>query len=370
MVNLDRITLGAAAGAVTNMVVGGIGSRLAMRVVVLLIGGQPAVTLEGTVGILVLAAILGIVLGAGAALLHGWVGSRWRRADLLLGGLLALLVAGMLLTIRDGEAALLPATQGLLLFAPLALLSTVATGYVFERLWRSRGPKIERRAPALWLAIYGVAFVLAFVGMMSLAGGPLRLPRVAWHMAVMAGTGANMAAAYGPMQMLGFGFALVYLLLTWLLFWLAEGPDLRLATIGLLLLAAGSFHVIGPIERVLGRGLPADGLEVLLATVGVALLAVVYWRLFTRSPASVRRAPLAISLLFVAGAYAGLMVLIATEPAWRVLRQPLLVTLFSVTLYLLPSLALPLGLLGSRQRTPDGVGGAACYQVGMPAEAG
>ncbi len=148
MVNLDRLTLGAAAGAVTNMVVGGIGARLAMRVVVLLIGGQPAVTFEGTAGILLLAAILGTVLGAAVALVHGWAGSRWRRADWLLGGLLTLLVAGMFLTIRDGEAALLPAWQGLLLFAPLALLSTLATGYVFEWLWRSRATKIERQAPA------------------------------------------------------------------------------------------------------------------------------------------------------------------------------------------------------------------------------
>ena len=91
------------------------------------------------------------------------------------------------------------------------------------------------------------------------------------------------------MQMLGFVFALVYLLLTWLLFWLAEGPDLRVAAIGLLLLAGGSFHVIGPIERVLGRGLLADTLEIFLAAVGVALLAVVYWRLLTRSGS--RRAP-------------------------------------------------------------------------------
>lgn len=52
-----------------------------------------------------------------------------------------------------------------------------------------------------------------------------------------------MAEAYVPMQILGFVFALVYLLLTWLLFWLAEGPDLRMAAIGLLLLAAGSIAV-------------------------------------------------------------------------------------------------------------------------------
>ncbi len=96
----------------------------------------------------------------------------------------------------------------------------------------------------------------------------------------------------------------------------------------------------------------------------------VYWRLFTGSRAGVRRAPLAISLLVVAGAYVALAVLISVQPEWRVLRQPLLVTLFSVTLYLLPSLALPLGLLWSRQRTSDHTGSAAGYQAGVPADAG
>lgn len=172
------------------------------------------------------------------------------------------------------------------------------------------------------------------------------------------------------MQMLGFVFALVYLLLTWLLFWLAEGPDLRAAAIGLLLLAGGSFHVIGPIERVLGRGLLADTLEIFLAAVGVALLAVVYWRLLTRSGTGVRRVPPAISLLVAAGAYITLGVVLSVQPEWRVLRQPMLVTLFSVTLYLLPSLALPLGLLWSRQRTSDHAWSAGGYQAGVPADGG
>ncbi len=370
MVSLDKITLGAVAGAGTNLVVGGIGARLAMRAVVLLIGGQPAVTLEGVTGILLLAAMLGIVLGVAVAFAHNWAGHRWRQADWLLGGLLTLLVTALFLAIRDGEAALLPAWQGVLLFAPLALLSTLATGFVYERLRRRRAGKIERQAPAAWLGAYGIAFVLAFVGLMSLAGGPLRLPRAAWHMALMAGASADFAGAYVPMQMLGFVFAVGYLLLTWLLFWLADGNDLRAGAIGCLLLAAGFFHITGPIAGVLGRGLTASVLEGLLAAVGAAVLAVVYWRLFAGSPAHVRRAPLAISLVVVAAALAGLSALMAVQPQWSVLRQPLLVTLFSVTMYLLPWLALPLGLLCSMQRNHGGQANAAAYQAGALADAG
>ena len=255
MVSLDRLTLGAAAGAATNMVVGGIGARLAMRVVVLLIGGQPAVTFEGTVGILVLAAILGTVLGAAVALVHGWAGSRWRRADWLLGGLLTLLVAGMFLTIRDGEAALLPAWPG-----AAALCAAGAVEHAGDRLCLRTAvaqprPKVERQAPAVWLGdLWGCICV-------SIRGHDVVGRRATAPAARLHGTwrswparARTWLAAYAPMQMLGFVFALVYLLLTWLLFWLAEGPDLRLAAIGLLLLAAGSFHVIGPLESVLGRG--------------------------------------------------------------------------------------------------------------------
>src|SRR5688572_13532711 len=99
MIDLDKITLGAAAGAATNLIVGGIGARLAMRAVVLLIGGEPAVTLAGVTGILLMAAMLGLVLGIAVALVHGWAGSRWQWADWLLGGLLMLLVTGAFFSI-------------------------------------------------------------------------------------------------------------------------------------------------------------------------------------------------------------------------------------------------------------------------------
>ena len=88
--------------------------------------------------------------------------------------------------------------------------------------------------------------------MMSLAGGSLRLPRVVWHIASTVSASADFAGAYLPIQMLGFVFAIVYLLLTWLLFWWESSRELRAAAIGLLFLAAGLFHVNGPVESVLG----------------------------------------------------------------------------------------------------------------------
>lgn len=358
MIDLNKITLGAAAGALTNLVIGGIGARLAMRAVALLSGGEPSASWEGTLGILLLGGMLGVVLGAAVACLHGVARERWRAADAALGGLLAFLAAALLFSIRDGEAALLPAWQAVLLFAPLALLSTLATGRVYRRLEQAQSGRTPRPTPAFFLVAYAAAFLSAFMGMMSLAGGSLRLPRVVWHMAQLFGTGADFAAAYAPMQMLGLGFALAYLLLAWLLFWLADRRDLQAAAIGCLLLAAGLFHVSGPIEAVAGRGPAADVGEALLALIGATILAVVYWRLLWGFSPGVRRAPLVISLLLVAGAMGGIAMVMTLQPAWRVLNQPPLVTLFSVALYLLPWLALPLGLLLSMRREPMPVASA------------
>jgi hypothetical protein len=368
MIDLNKITLGIAAGAVANMLAGGIGARLAMRAVVLLIGGKPSLTAEGTLGILLLAAILGAVLGLMVAYLHGWAGARWRLADWALGGLLAVLVAWLFFANREGEFALLPAWQVALLFAPLALLSTLATGRLYQWLQRVTASAPQRRAPALWLGAYGIAFIPAFIGMMSLAGVTLRLPRVAWHVPFMGGAAANFAAVYAPMQMLGLLFALSYLLLTWLIFWLANRRALQAAAIGCLLLAAGLFHVNGPLEGVLGRGLAATALEILLALIGAGILAVVYWQLFAGAGGSVRRAPLAFSLLAIAGTVAALVGLMVTQPQWSVLRQPLLVTLFSVTLYLLPWLLLPLGLLLSMRARPGQAASSPVYQPGALAD--
>lgn len=364
MIDLNKIMLGAAAGAASNAIIGGIGARIAMRIVVLLLGGQPGISLDGTLGILLLAAMLGTVLGVVTAYLHGWAGRRWRRADWALGGLLMLLITALFFANREGELALLTPWQGALLFAPLALLSTLASGWAYERLRRTRLAATERRAPAAWLVSYTIASLLALTGMISLAGSALRLPRVAWHVAAMANAGANLTGTYALQQMLGLLFVLTYLLLTSLLFWLANSQPLRAAAIGCLLVAAGLFHSAGPREELWGRGLAANMIEGGVALIGAAILAMVYWRLFTGSPGNVRRRPPAISLLLLAGLLAGLVVQINAQPHWGVLRQPPQVTLFSVTLYLLPWLLLPLGLLLSMHSAPRSASNSSALESG------
>lgn len=359
VVNLDKVTFGAAAGAAANVVVGGIGARLAMRIVVLLIGGQPAFTPGGTAGILVLAALLGTLLGLLVAATHSRAGERWRQADLLVGGLLTLLVMALFFSMRDGEAELLPAWQGRLLFAPLALLSTVAAGNAYAGLQRRYAGSPARRASWASFVAYGAALGLAFVGMMSLAGGALRLPRAVWQIAALTSpSSVDFAAGYAPMQALGFVFALGYFLLTWLLFWWGNSGAMRAGAIGCLLLAAGLFHVTGSMEAVMGRGTAADVAEGLLAAVGAGILAVVYWRLFTGPPSAVRRRPLITSLLLLVGSLAMIAALVALLPQWGVRQQAVPVTMVSVTLYLLPWLLLPAGLLCSIQGRTRRLGGA------------
>jgi hypothetical protein len=64
--------------------------------------------------------------------------------------------------------------------------------------------------------------------------------------------------------------------------WLFASQELRVAVIGCLLLAAGSFHVTGPLESLMGRGTAASVLESLLAVAGAAVAALQPRRVYAR----------------------------------------------------------------------------------------
>ena len=66
-VDLNRIGAGLVTGAAAGALIGGIGARLAMRVVALLGEGAPSFSIGGTLGILLMGAILGAIGGLGFA---------------------------------------------------------------------------------------------------------------------------------------------------------------------------------------------------------------------------------------------------------------------------------------------------------------
>ena len=82
-VDLNRIGAGLVTGAAAGALIGGIGARLAMRVVALLGEGVPSFSVGGTLGILLMGAVLGAIGGLGFALVRWLLRLRASDEDLI-----------------------------------------------------------------------------------------------------------------------------------------------------------------------------------------------------------------------------------------------------------------------------------------------
>lgn len=280
VVDLNRLGIGLAAGAVAGMFIGGIGARIAMRVVALLGEGQPGFTVSGTLVIVIMGGVLGALGGLGFALLRSLLRMGWSEvssplrsigAGAAYGGVLSALAALPFFLIREGELALASPLLGAALFAWIPLAWGLALGAALPSVERKFAA--QPRAVGLgWLAAFGLALALALAGMVTLLGGftpfPPAMTRLHYDL------GVSFAAAQALHRWLMLGFMLVYCVLATLLFW--RGSDsavARLAAVTLLLFAAGFFGrqpalTSGmnslPVVRLLPDLLQAAGLSLLL----------------------------------------------------------------------------------------------------------
>ena len=130
-VDLNRIGAGLVTGAAAGGLIGGIGARLAMRVVTLLGEGVPSFTVGGTIGIMLMSAILGAIGGLGFALVRWLLRLRTSEGTSSLrnilagagyGAILAALVVLPFFLAPTGELSLAPPLVGAALFGwiPLA----------------------------------------------------------------------------------------------------------------------------------------------------------------------------------------------------------------------------------------------------------
>ena len=78
-VDLNRVGAGLVTGTAAGALIGGIGARLAMRVVALLGEGAPSFSIGGTLGILMMGAVLGAIGGLGFALVRWLLRLRAKR---------------------------------------------------------------------------------------------------------------------------------------------------------------------------------------------------------------------------------------------------------------------------------------------------
>ncbi len=240
-INLNAFFAALFSGALAGVVVGGVIARLSMRVVALLLGTSGSFSLEGTVGILIIGGVFGVIFGALYPLLRPIfpMARLWQGA--VYGALWSLLVAIPFFN-PEGELALISPWIGAALFVPIPILQGVGTAWLYAQVEQRMAGAPERSLPLGWFAGLLVALFLAVVGMGSLAGEGVRLPPIVFNGTT--GLGMGFASVAGFHQFLGFLFLLLWIALSLLLFGLASHSVRgRLTALGLLLMAAGLFHV-------------------------------------------------------------------------------------------------------------------------------
>lgn len=159
---------------------GGIVARVAMRLVVLIEGGTPNFTLNGTLGILFLFAMPGILVGAICLALVYATAARPRALFLWMAvALLLLLIGPLYLVATDdlpnasaGRIALL-----MLVFVPVPLVMAGVAVYGGHDLWR-RAAAAPKRLPLPWAAATAVMAGAAFGSALGALSGAQRHPRL------------------------------------------------------------------------------------------------------------------------------------------------------------------------------------------------
>jgi hypothetical protein len=194
---LRTAAIGALAGLTAGLIVGGVGGRLAMRAVVLATNRFPTESSQGTLGILIVGAVLGATLGLLYVALRRWLPRGWRAPGLIY-GLILLAVPGVAFFVEglfhaDSELREGPVALGIGLFSLLIVGYALALAGLVAWLDGRLLPATTSRPFAL--AGYGLAALrgrvgaapgtFALVGMLAsaistlLTGQPLRLPPIA-----------------------------------------------------------------------------------------------------------------------------------------------------------------------------------------------
>ena len=242
-INLNALFAALFSGVVVGVLIGGVTARLSMRAVALLLGTSGSFSAGGTFGILLIGGVFGVIFGALYPVLRPifpttrlWQGAAY-------GALWSLLVALPFFN-PEGELTLISPWIGAALFVPIPILQGVGLAWLYAIVERRIAGAPECSLPLGWFAGLLVALFLAGVGMGSLAGG-VRLPSAIFEWTNRLGVG--FARTSDVHRFFGMLFIAVWLGLSLLLFGLGSASQRgRLTALGLLLMAAGLFHVQAP----------------------------------------------------------------------------------------------------------------------------
>ena len=240
-VDLNKLLFALAAGGLAGAAAGAV-ARLSMRVIALMAGMQPDVTLEGTFFILVAFAILGALLAlpyAGFAaripLKEGWRAPAYGAA-LLVASAIPLLLAENL----EGELALIGPWTILGTFAPVYLVYGGALGWIYNHPRLSERCASGRKLNLFWLLPFAAAAIFSLGSFATLNDWGLPYPRGVASLYQAAGISYNASRSLRTASVLLLGAA--YLGgATWLFFSQSKSWMPRFAAVGLLSFAAGFF---------------------------------------------------------------------------------------------------------------------------------
>lgn len=348
-IDLNTVVAGVIAGAMSGVVAGGL-ARIAMRVVAILAGERPEFSVEGTVGILFIFAILGIIAALPYLVVRRWLPGPSTGKGLGYGIILAALICIPFSRVGDGELGIVSPVIGAALFAPIGLCYSMALIPVLRRVERRFSP--AQPVAGWWFGLFGLALVFALVRMIGAFQRYIRTPGAVQRLYLALGI------EYGAIQELqgfiAFLFALTYCTLCALLF--VRGRRSRSAqtvAIGLLVFGGALLPLNGRLPGLpnMETGLRFEWMAwllatlLLLATAGILRCWLARWSDPVARQASVGLASsVGLSLFAFLVMWAALLLI----PGLQLRRLTAFHTMFAVPLYLWPWLLCPLALLMNR----------------------
>jgi hypothetical protein len=269
-VDLNRLAYGAVCGLAAGVVAGAF-SRLSMRAVALLIGQRPEFSIGGTVAILMIFGIAGIVFGwifTGVSrylLMSPTIGG-WLYGALLLG-----LVAIPLFRVElDGELALVPPLTILAVFAPVFFSYGGVLGMASRKLQPWLAAATPRPVGIVSLILIDAFLFLGLMSIPSLGEFSLPFPRAIVRMYPILGLTYN--TTHNLRGLLVFGFGLAYLGASGLIYLRSRRSWMGKFTAFALLAFAGAFFNSRDVIAAAFFGFPqAPILAGLLRAVGYSL---------------------------------------------------------------------------------------------------
>lgn len=337
-VDLNQVGACFLIGTGAGILVIGVGMRLAMRMVALIVGMAPAFTISGTVAILLVGMIAGTILSFLYVPIYRWIRYGWGMKGVLLGIPFSILIGAAffgLFGAVEGEAALAGSWIGAGLFAPLPILFGLVLAYCVNRLQSRIAAAASRNIHLGWFMAVLAILSWAFSRLAAL-GDKSRTPStlIRWF--------EDMGIAFHEIpdvqSLIGLIFVLLFLGLHMGVIWLHSSNRVALLTsVGQLLLASIS---IGPdsLPSMLRVSQGSSAAEWLLWTGCLTITTGAVW--WTR-----RCNRVVVATAMFAVAFLLMWLILLLSPGMQLRNLSALQTMLAVAPFLWPWLLLPLGMI-------------------------